>query len=57
MITSENIFKGTRGGLDIILDLYPQAKVCLQNPKAKFKKREGEATPSAHLIGMAASGS
>lgn len=50
MITSENIFKGTRGGLDIILDLYPQAKVCLQNPKAKFKKREGEATPSAHLI-------
>ena len=50
MITAESIFKGTRGGLDIILDLYPQARVCLTNPKQKFKKRESEATPSAHLI-------
>lgn len=50
MVTSENIFRGTRGGLDIILDLYPQAAVCVKNPKAKFKKRESEATPSAHLI-------
>lgn len=50
MVTSENIFRGTRGGLDIILDLYPQAEVCVKNPKAKFKKRESEATPSAHLI-------
>lgn len=50
MVTSENIFRGTRGGLDIILDLYPQANVCVKNPKAKFKKRESEATPSAHLI-------
>lgn len=50
MITAENIFRGTRGGLDIILDLYPQAGVCIKNPKAKFKKRESEATPSAHII-------
>ena len=50
MVTSESIFRGTRGGLDIILDLYPQAKVCLSNPKAKFKKRQSESTPSAHLI-------
>lgn len=50
MVTAEAIFKGTRGGLDIILDLYPQAKVCVDNPKAKFKKRESESTPSAHLI-------
>ena len=50
MVKSESIFKGTRGGLDIILDLYPQARVCLDNPKAKFKKRESEATASAHII-------
>ena len=50
MITSETIFHETRGGLDIILDLYPQAAVCLDNPKTKFKKRQGETTPSAHLI-------
>ena len=50
MVSSEKIFSATRGGLDIILYLYPQARVCLQNPKAKFKKRESEATPSAHLI-------
>ena len=50
MIKAERIFNETNGGLDIIIDMYPQAKVCLQNPKAKFKKRESEATPSAHLI-------
>lgn len=50
MITSQAIFRETRGGLDIILDLYPQASVCLQSPKAKFKKRQGENTPSAHIF-------
>ena len=50
MITSEAIFRETRGGLDIILDLYPQAAVCIQSPKAKFKKRQGENTPSAHIF-------
>lgn len=49
MVTKEKILSETRGGLDIILDLYPQARVCLENKQAKFKKRE-EATPSAHLI-------
>ena len=50
MVTADSIFRATRGGLDIILYLFPQAKVCVDNPKAKFKKRENEATPSAHLI-------
>ncbi len=50
MITSEKIFAQTRGGLDIILDLFPEASVCLENPRAKFRKRGSERTPSAHLI-------
>lgn len=50
MVTKEKILNETRGGLDIILDLYPQASVCLDNKQAKFKKREGENTASAHLI-------
>ena len=50
MISSDKIFSATRGGLDIILDLFPEAKVCLENPRAKFRKRAGERTPSAHLI-------
>ncbi|MBR6263241.1 MAG: hypothetical protein IKR05_08500 [Prevotella sp.] len=50
MIKAQDIFNGTNGGLDIILDLHPAAKVCISNPKAKFKKRESEATPSAHIF-------
>lgn len=50
MVSKEKILSATRGGLDIILDLYPQARVCLENKQAKFKKRQGEATASAHLI-------
>lgn len=50
MITAQNIFNATNGGLDIILDLFPQARICLNNTKAKFKKRENEQTASAHII-------
>lgn len=50
MITADKILRQTRGGLDIILDLFPQASVCLENRQAKFKKRSTERTPSAHLI-------
>lgn len=46
----DKILNETRGGLDIILHLYPQAEVCLRNKQAKFKKRDGEKTASAHLI-------
>ena len=56
MVNSETIFRETRGGLDIILSLYPQAEVCLKSPKAKFKKRESEATPSAISSSATASG-
>lgn len=50
MITTEQLYAGTRDGLDIILSVYPQAEVCVNNPKAKFKARETERTPSATLI-------
>ena len=50
MITVEQLYAGTREGLDIILSVYPQAEVCVSNPKAKFKARESERTPSAMLM-------
>lgn len=49
MITTEQLYAGTRGGLDIILSVYPQAAACVDNPKGKFKARESERTPSATL--------
>jgi len=44
----QRIFDATRGGLDIILNYYPQAEVAVKNPKAKFKIRE-ERSASASL--------
>ena len=50
MVNSDIILSQTHGGLDIILDLYPEAAVCLTNPKAKFRKRQSDRTPSAHIF-------
>ena len=50
MITVEQLYAGPREGLDIILSVYPQAEVCVSNPKAKFKARESERTASAMLM-------
>lgn len=47
MIDPQEIFKATNGGLDIILDCYPQAKACV-NTKKHFAIRN-ERTPSASL--------
>ncbi len=44
----QRIMDATRGGLDIILDYYPQAEKALQKKGAKFKVRD-ERTPSASL--------
>lgn len=47
--TIQKIFAATRGGLDIILDYYPQAEECVGKHGAKFKIREEERTPSASI--------
>lgn len=47
MIKAEDILNATHGGLDIILDCYPQAKGCV-NTKKHFAIRD-ERTPSASL--------
>lgn len=44
------LYAATQGGLDIILDLVPQAEVAVSNPKRKFKFRTEERTPSAMLL-------
>lgn len=48
MIKAEDILRATNGGLDIILDIYPQARECVDNPKKKFAIRN-ERTPSTNL--------
>lgn len=48
MIKAEDILKATDGGLRIILDLYPQAKACIENKSKHFAIRN-ERTPSASL--------
>ena len=48
MISVERIYQATRGGLDIILMLYPQAHDCINVKGKKFKIRD-ENTPSACL--------
>jgi hypothetical protein len=48
MIKVEDILKATNGGLDIILDIYPQAKDCV-NVKNKHFAIRNERTPSACL--------
>ena len=47
MIKAEDILNATHGGLDIILDCYPQARDCV-NAKKHFAIRD-ERTPSASL--------
>lgn len=46
--TIKRILDATRGGLDIILDYYPQAEAAVNKKGAKFKVRD-ERTPSASL--------
>lgn len=48
MIKIEKIYEATRGGLDIILDLYPQAGDCVGVKNKHFRIRD-EKTPSACL--------
>lgn len=43
------ILEATNGGLDIILELYPQARTCVNFPNRKFKLRPDEKTASASL--------
>lgn len=48
MIKVEDILRATNGGLDIILEEYPQAKNCVNGEKKHFAIRN-EKTPSASL--------
>ncbi len=48
-IKPEEILEATRGGLDIILDLYPGAHSCVDFPSRKFKLRSTEKSASASL--------
>lgn len=51
MLTAQNLYDVTNYGLDIILDLVPQASVAVENPKKNaFKYRLDERTPSAYLL-------
>ena len=49
MIKVEDILNATNGGLDIILELYPQAKACVDGSKKHFAIRN-EKTPSAAQV-------
>ena len=50
MVKKEKLYAATNGGLDIILDYYPQARMVLDDPKVKhFKRRPNERTASATL--------
>lgn len=50
MLTALKLYDATNQGLDIILDLVPQASVAVENPKKNaFKYRLDERTPSAYL--------
>lgn len=49
MITVDQIYAATNGGLDIIFDIYPQARGCEETKNKHFKAREGENTASACL--------
>lgn len=48
MIKVEDILNATNGGLDIILEIYPQAKCCVNAKNKHFAIRD-ERTPSASL--------
>ena len=49
MIDRQRVMDETRNGLDILLDLYPQAKDCVGNKNKQFKMRLSEKTPSATI--------
>lgn len=48
MIKADDILQATKGGLDIILYYYPQARESAENPRKPFNLRN-EKTPSAFL--------
>lgn len=47
--TIDLIYQASRQGLDILLDLYPDARECVEGTKKKFRIREGDRTPSASI--------
>ncbi len=47
--TIEQIYQASRQGLDILLDLYPDARECVEGTKKKFRIREADRTPSASI--------
>lgn len=49
MIDKQRILDETGQGLDILLDLYPQARKCVEGTAKMFKMRPGERTPSASI--------
>ena len=49
MISTDDIYRQTRDGLDIILAYYPQAEGCVEDRKKKFKIRQEEDDASANL--------
>jgi hypothetical protein len=48
-INPQSILDATNGGLEIILNLFPQASGCETNKNKKFKLRDSEKTPSCSL--------
>ncbi|HCC51465.1 MAG TPA: hypothetical protein DEQ30_04915 [Porphyromonadaceae bacterium] len=49
MVTTEDLYKKTNNGLDIIYYFYPQARECVEGIAKHFKKRSDERTPSATI--------
>lgn len=45
MIKIEKLYEATNGGLDIILDIYPQAKDCVGVKNKHFKIRDEKLLP------------
>lgn len=48
-VDPNELLNATNGGLDIILDLYPGARTCVDFPNRKFKVRADEKTASGSL--------
>lgn len=46
---AEAILAQTAGGLNIILDYYPEAQICVERPNQKFKRRSEEKTASTSI--------
>lgn len=49
MIDKQRIMDETHGGLDILLDLFPQARRVVEGKAKKFSIREGDKTPSVGI--------